>query len=195
MVDDGSTDDTADLAVAAGAVVLRRPKRGQGAARNAGARAAAAELLAFLDADDRFTPGRLARMVGVIYGDPAIDGVLGATRAFISPDRLEELRGRVRCPDEPQHGGVVGALLVRRSVFVASGGFDEALAGAEAIDWFDRMRTAGFRFAPIRDVVLERRIHNDNMTRVDPAARRAYVQVARSALLRRRAREPGSDSR
>src|SRR5437868_6703450 len=51
VVDDGLPDETAALAERAGARVLRQQNRGPAAARNAGSRAAAADLLVFTDAD------------------------------------------------------------------------------------------------------------------------------------------------
>src|SRR5947209_6952463 len=62
VVDDGSTDGSADLAAAAGARVLRHDRpRGPASARNAGAEAATADLVFFLDADVAVHPETLAR--------------------------------------------------------------------------------------------------------------------------------------
>lgn len=52
VVDDGSTDATADVARRAGAIVLQQRRAGVGAARNAGLAAATGEVVIFLDADD-----------------------------------------------------------------------------------------------------------------------------------------------
>ena len=59
VVDDGSTDGTAAIAVAAGATCVRQVNRGVVAARNAGLEAAHGELIVFLDADDHLLPGAL----------------------------------------------------------------------------------------------------------------------------------------
>lgn len=69
VVDDGSTDATAELAAAHAAAdarvrLLRQPNSGRpGYARNAGIEVAAGEYICFLDADDFYLPGRLAAMV------------------------------------------------------------------------------------------------------------------------------------
>jgi len=60
VVDDGSTDRTAAVAEAAGAVVVQQKNAGVGAARNAGAAAASHPWLAFLDADDCWRPEKIA---------------------------------------------------------------------------------------------------------------------------------------
>jgi glycosyltransferase involved in cell wall biosynthesis len=60
VVDDGSLDDTAELARAAGARVICQPNAGTGAARNTGIRAATGTWIALLDADDEWMPDKLA---------------------------------------------------------------------------------------------------------------------------------------
>ncbi len=64
VVDDGSTDDTAAVAAAAGARVLRRPySMGNGAAIKAGAREARGEVIVFMDADGQHDPNDVARLL------------------------------------------------------------------------------------------------------------------------------------
>lgn len=64
VVDDGSTDDTAALAEASGAKVIRHPESlGNGAAVKSGARAASGDILAFLDGDGQHDPRELGRLL------------------------------------------------------------------------------------------------------------------------------------
>jgi glycosyltransferase involved in cell wall biosynthesis len=74
VADDGSSDATAQIATAEGAIVLRLPHRGPAAAKNAGARAARGELLAFVDADMECGPQFLDRLV-----QPIADGRAAGT--------------------------------------------------------------------------------------------------------------------
>lgn len=78
VVDDGSTDDTADVAERHGATVVRRPNGGIGAARNTGIEASSGEWIALLDADDLWAPDKLETVaravelcpgVGVVFSD------------------------------------------------------------------------------------------------------------------------------
>jgi glycosyltransferase involved in cell wall biosynthesis len=62
VVDDGSSDATADIAAAHGARVLRKSNGGLASARNLGLREARGSWVAFLDADDRWWPEKLAQL-------------------------------------------------------------------------------------------------------------------------------------
>ena len=80
VVDDGSTDDTAAIARAAGARVLSRPySMGNGAAIKAGARAATGEVLVFMDADGQHDPDDIPRLLGKL--EEGYDMAVGARDA------------------------------------------------------------------------------------------------------------------
>ena len=77
IVDGGSTDGTQAAALAAGATVVRQRGRGYGAACLTGARAASADLLAFLDGDYSDPPGQIERVLTPLRAGHA-DLVLGS---------------------------------------------------------------------------------------------------------------------
>jgi GT2 family glycosyltransferase len=79
IVDDGSTDATADVIGQYGDQVryLRQDNAGVSAARNAGAQAASGDWLAFLDADDWYYPDRLHLHAEWIARDPSLDFLTG----------------------------------------------------------------------------------------------------------------------
>jgi glycosyltransferase involved in cell wall biosynthesis len=79
VVDNGSTDDTAEVAKEAGAIVIEEPRRGYGYACAAGAAASDGDALVFMDGDGSFVPGELVSLVTPIAQDEA-DLVLGARR-------------------------------------------------------------------------------------------------------------------
>jgi glycosyltransferase involved in cell wall biosynthesis len=80
VVDDGSGDDTAAVAQQAGARVIRHPvSRGNGAAIKAGARAAAAPTLIFMDADGQHDPAQIPALLARL--DSGYDMVVGARSA------------------------------------------------------------------------------------------------------------------
>jgi glycosyltransferase involved in cell wall biosynthesis len=79
VVDNGSTDDSAAVARAHGALVLSEPRRGFGSAAHAGLLAASAPLVAFCDADGSMDPADLPRVVDPVAAGKA-DLVLGRRR-------------------------------------------------------------------------------------------------------------------
>src|SRR5439155_1711594 len=100
VVDDGSVDDTpAVLTRYAGRVRLLRQSRNRGpsAARNVGLRVARGEYIAFLDADDRFLPDKVARQAAVLDARPEVGLVYSGSRFFEDsdlPPALREMEGQ-----------------------------------------------------------------------------------------------------
>ena len=98
MVDDGSTDGSADIAAAQAAAdsrftLVRVPNGGPGSARNRGVAAATGELLAFVDADDLLPPDAYSTLVRVIddgTSDFVSGGVLRLTATGLSPSGLHD---------------------------------------------------------------------------------------------------------
>lgn len=77
VVDDGSTDETAAVASQAGARVISQPySQGNGAAIKAGARAAAGEVIVFMDADGQHDPADIPRLLAQL--NRGYDMVVGA---------------------------------------------------------------------------------------------------------------------
>ncbi|MBD9582574.1 MULTISPECIES: glycosyltransferase family 2 protein [Delftia] len=77
VVDDGSSDGTAQTAISAGAQVVRHPySKGNGAAIKTGARAAAGEIIVFMDADGQHDPADIPRLLEKIH--QGHDMVVGA---------------------------------------------------------------------------------------------------------------------
>src|SRR5215472_2336958 len=98
MVDDGSTDGSADIAAAQAAAdgrftLVQVPNGGPGSARNHGVAAAKGELLAFVDADDLLPPDAYATMVSVLdagASDFVCGGVLRLTTTGLAPSGLHD---------------------------------------------------------------------------------------------------------
>ena len=83
VVDNGSTDGSAEIAAAAGALVVLETRRGFGAAAHAGLLAATAPIVAFCDADASMDPAELPALVGPVLNETA-DLVLGRRRPAIA---------------------------------------------------------------------------------------------------------------
>ncbi|MCK9985524.1 MAG: hypothetical protein AzoDbin1_01996 [Azoarcus sp.] len=187
VVDDGSTDDTAAvLATYADRLqVVTKPNGGMSSARNAGIRAARGLYLAFLDADDRWLPYKLARQVAMLGSHPELAFCAAvATIEDLQGRTLGEWRGaQGRTADVAEvfenHTAVAGgasAVLARRDLVTRLGGFDETLAGAEDTDLWIRLAAHG-GFACIDEpmVVVLRR--PDSVSRNFEAMRRGALTM------------------
>lgn len=186
-LDDGSTDDSAAVAASfPGVRCLPRPHRGVAAARNAGVVATRAELIAFLDQDDRWTPDKLAVQAAHLEARPDLGFCLARQRLFVEEgaERPSWLRPALLAEDQP--GYVPGTLVVRREVFDAVGPFDEDRPIASDADWFLRARDAGVRMEMLPEVLLERRIHRANQSAQTLQGTRELLAAVRASIARQR---------
>ncbi|MFN2316518.1 MAG: glycosyltransferase family 2 protein [Gemmatimonadales bacterium] len=196
VVDDGSTDDTAAVARAAGPDirVISKPNGGAATARNAGIAASTADLIAFLDADDLWPEGQLARLAHRLANEPAILMAIGRTQLVREDGENGTGHGLVHV-GAPWHAPVFGSGLFRRQVFTAVGLMDPSLQPAEDLDWFIRARERAVPTLVVDEVTLCYRWHGANLTSgADPIRRRMLVALKRS-LDRRRQGGDGPASR
>ena len=154
VVDDGSTDDTAHVARRFGATVVRHEVPvGPAAARNAGAKAARAEVVLFLDADVVVAEDAVSRVVAAFDKDPGLGALFGSYDAspaagrFVSDYRnlLHHFIHQNSRDDSESFWAGCGA--VRRSVLLSLGGFDERYRrpSIEDIEFGGRVSQAGHR--------------------------------------------------
>ena len=169
VVDDGSTDDTGEVAerlVPQGGRVHHQANRGLPGARNAGIELARGRWIALLDSDDLWMPDYLARMQGLLT-DGGDDVGFAYCDAWIYDDRRRRIARRSAfewyrpavVPQDPR--GFYLALLeenfawvsacVPRAVFDAVGGFDERLRASEDWNMWLRIAATGRRAAGTTD--------------------------------------------
>ena len=135
VADDASSDGSAALAAGFGARVVRLERHaGPAAARNRGAQVAQAEHVLFLDADVCVHPDTLARVTAAFAADGAPEALFGsydtspaAVNLISQYKNLLHHYVHQRAPDEAETFWS-GCGAIRRDVFLAAGGFDEAYA-------------------------------------------------------------------
>jgi glycosyltransferase involved in cell wall biosynthesis len=141
VVDDGSTDGSADVVARYGDSVRyhRRANGGPGAACNTGIALASGEFIAFLEQDDLWFPEKTQRQLAEFEADPDLQFCVGHIQNFWVPELAAEARRYESLPVmQPVPGYVVQTLVARRAVFETVGQFDESLRYACAGDWFLR---------------------------------------------------------
>jgi len=193
-VDDGSTDRSAAVLEDFGTrlVLVRQANSGVGAALNRAAAKAAGDALAFIDADDLWTPGKLARQIEALAADPELDAVFGLMETFASPDLPEGERSRLHIPEAPEPAFTKNGMLIRRAAFKRLGGFDPERRSADFFAWYARAVGEGFRWRLLTDVVCRRRLHAQNMSRLDrDRQRRDYLLTMKAFLDARRSSAAG----
>ena len=195
VIDDGSTDRSAEVVLGHASPVEyhRQPNSGISAARNAGVALARARYLAFLDADDLWTPDSLAVRLEHLQARPDIDGVFGALSQFVSPELADTLAGRRRIAQVPSVARFAGTFLVRRTSFERVGPFDESLRIGEMIEWLARADGAGLRLDTIDAEVLMRRVHDANTVLRQGSSPADYLRAVKGALDRKRGAGEGTE--
>jgi glycosyltransferase involved in cell wall biosynthesis len=173
VVDDGSTDDTAERLACFGDRIryIRQENGGPSKARNRGIREAKGELIAFLDADDRWLPHKTAKQVELLEQRPKV-GLVHTGIFVCSEETGEQWVGPAdRTPFTgycyPRifwgHAVPPSAAMIRKSVFDQVGVFDEMIRGPSYEDQDLWLRIAReYEFAYIPEPLIIYRVHGAN---------------------------------
>ena len=182
VVDDGSTDDTALIASAHGAKVIRHPVcRGPVIAKNSGIAAATGDYVVFFDHDDIMRDNSLKTLYRELSNDPVAAAVEAQVKDFLSPE-IGPMPGIVIRP-EPYYGLFTGAILIRRSVFDVIGPFDAGIKAGEMISWFSKMEQNDLSIKKIDFVATDRRIHRTNFGQTSKEVEyKDYARVLRERI-------------
>jgi glycosyltransferase involved in cell wall biosynthesis len=204
VVDDASTDATRDyLATLADPrirVVLAERNLGPSGARNRGLAAARAEIVAFLDSDDAYRPGRLAVPLAALASDADLVCVLSSAVKFIRAAPREARIPDVRLAPAAFEWALIADLIpveatsmtVRRAPALAAGGFCETLRLAEDREFLIRLARKGAgRLVP--DLLWEKSWVDDSLSNDWAAAGRGLIAyVEQRPEYRERFRKLGS---
>ncbi|MDQ6888012.1 MAG: glycosyltransferase family 2 protein [Gemmatimonadota bacterium] len=193
VVDDGSTDGTAAAVAEFGDVIRCIPQLNQGppAARNHGISKARGELIAFLDADDRWHPEKLARQAALFDARPDLDCCLTHVTMFWS-DALGDEETRYRHDGRADGPGWAGStMMARRRAFEAVGTFDPTLRHSATVDWFARAGERGAVVETLPELLAYRRMHRANMSRLERQdSQEEMLNLVGRTLRRKRTERP-----
>ena len=208
VVDDGSIDATGEvveryLARSGGERIrhVRQDNAGPSAARNRGVAQASGEWIAFLDADDWYSPERLARHAEMIAADPALDFLVGnfdyrdSAGALLHPSMPASALGRELLAQHGKHGQAVieGATLGRyiaeqfsdtrmltlpRATFIELGGFPLELKICEDVVFLLRLCARSRRAGVSCEAGAVYSVHDAGLIRSDRM--RAQTETVRA---------------
>jgi glycosyltransferase involved in cell wall biosynthesis len=196
VIDDGSTDETGQIAAAAGVKLSRQRNAGLSAARNAGLKMARGEFIVFLDADDELLPDAVESGVELLQSRSAISCVVRLCQSMDTERRpLPTVHTPLGTPDlyrvwlRRNFVWTPGAALFRTDAIRAIGGFPSDLApAADYAVYLTLARKAAVVF-DAREVVRYRQ-HDGNMSR-DPV----LMLLATLGVLRRERRHVAPEYR
>lgn len=173
IVDDGSTDNTADVAKSFSDPRVRyfhQKNGGLSAARNTGIRNATGEYITYLDSDDLFLPEKFSLLVTKLESEPELGFVAGQAILIDENGQSLDLIFDKQIPRDPAqlllHNPLhVGSVMVRREWQARVGFFDETLRSYEDWDMWLRLARAGCKMGWVDQPVSLYRFHQAQMTR------------------------------
>lgn len=173
VVDDGSTDDTAEVVSAYRSRVryFHKANGGTSSALNAGIRIAKGEYLAWLSADDLFLPTKLERQLDQLTANPTlkishtafhiIDSGGNLQRTFVLPTNMLASFSPLSLIKFNMING--SSILFHRECLASTDGFDESIQGTEDWDMWIRM-SCFFAFGYIAEPLMLYRWHEGNFS-------------------------------
>ena len=186
VVDDGSTDSTAEVIRELGGDVhyVFQENAGVSVARNHGAALASTDLVAFLDHDDTWVPSKLERQAQELAERPAMLVLCGMAVTDATGRQISEMR---LCPRTDLLTGMLmfdgtetvscsSTGLIRKRDFESIGGFDPHLSTSADWDFVVRVLVHG-KLGYVDESLVRYRLHGSNMSRNIDAMERDMVRA------------------
>lgn len=189
VVDDGSTDNTPDVAKQFMDSIryLRQENQGLAGARNTGILVAKGELISLLDADDQWLPSYLKKMVALANKQPGAAVYYCCAQGMDAKGNdLPQVFGGPIVPSEKMYETLLRAdflipstITMRKSVVKAAGLFDPTFRRLQDGELWIRLLKKKIRFAGISDVLVRYRIHSISLSNDPKSGQKAMMALAK----------------
>lgn len=188
VLDDGSTDKTAEIAKSFGNRLryIYQTNSGISATRNAGIKAAQGDFIAFLDADDYWTENKLSLQIHAFEMDTSLDIVFGQIQQFLSPELSPEAKAKLVCDSKIMPGYHASTLMIRKESLSKVGFFNPELKAGEFLDWYDRAKKIGLNISVLPELLAMRRLHETNYGIVQRKVYGDYFKMLKLAMDRKK---------
>jgi glycosyltransferase involved in cell wall biosynthesis len=187
VVDGQSVDQTAAIAQSFESVkYIYQVGNGLANGRNIGIEAAQGQFIAFLDSDDLWTPNKLDVQINYLLRNPELQYANAWVQLFVDQGYSLRFRYTKKFLDQAHIGRTPGTLVARKSVFDLAGLFSQDFRIACDVEWFARAGAFKIPMLVVPEVLLYKRIHNDNLSSRVSTNRREIMTVIRQSLMRQR---------
>jgi glycosyltransferase involved in cell wall biosynthesis len=191
VVDGASTDGSRELLQQSGVKWISEPDKGQADALTKALEMASGEILGWLNSDDVYRPGAVARALGFFDADPSLDMVWGHCDKI---DAHGNVFGRVDAYDVDLEALLAHATIPQPSAFVKraaverAGGIDAQFRYALDYDLWLRLALRGAKWRAVDETWAQFRIHDASKSGAEaqkflPEVERAMEQALASPLL------------
>lgn len=187
VIDDGSHDASPEIAEAMpGVRTIRESHRGIAETRNILVTHATGDLIAWLDADDLFTPDKLQVQVDFMDQHPDIGFTFSHQRLFFESAVPQPywVRDEMMQGDSP--AVATCSMVMRRHLFERVGAFDRSKTPSDDTDWIFRATQAGIKHVTVPETLLMRRVHAANISTTMPMDKARMLGMLRQAVKRAR---------
>jgi glycosyltransferase involved in cell wall biosynthesis len=188
-VNDGSTDGSLSILQSFKTKIVlidNEENCGTAESRNRGIHEARGEFLAFIDNDDIWESNKLEVQMDQFQNRHDLDVSLTYMQCFISPEISEDIKDLRYCPADPLPGYIPSTMVARRISFDKVGYFDSRWKNGESFAWIVRANEVGLKVEVIEDVLVRRRIHDNNKSVSGSSTSRSdYLRILRESVDRR----------
>ncbi len=172
VVNDGSTDNTADVVSKYPAVrLINKTNQGPSETRNRGIQESSGNWIAFLDSDDMWHPEKIEKVEQYIAANPQTDMIstafyIGNEESWkkITPRRLYNPRDSFFIQLYRRSFIATSSVVIKKEILMKTGGFDTELLVAEDLDLYLRVALANANFHYFQEHLLYYRSHGESIT-------------------------------
>ena len=183
LIDDGSTDNTADIIDQLPAKINYEFQENKGIAEgwNKGIHKSTGTYISFLDADDLWSKSKTHKQVRLLETKPDMDIMFGHAKEFYSEDVH-----RVSADLKPIPGYSAGTMMIKKERFLNVGLFNTKWIKGIFADWYLRATEAGLTVYMDEEIFLYRRIHDKNHGILKRDKYVDYLKMLKESLDRKR---------
>ena len=187
IVDDGSTDKSAEIASSfSGVRCVYQENRGNANARNRGIELAKGEFIAFIDQDDLWVPHKVSVHIKYLLEHIDIVFTVAHIRHFLETGMEKPAWLRQDLLDKTRPDFAPGSLVARKSAFELVGKFNEHYKTSSDVDWFYLANDKKVPMVVLSDVLIHKRVHQSNLSAMVGQTHKELLKIIRESINRKK---------